>query len=404
MARTLTADRLAAEAGVRVDQIHRLVEVGVLTPSQQDAFGPKDVYRVQEALSYVDAGLSFDQLRQMLALGLWDFQVSEQYLREPAPASGRTFGEFTAANGLDRDRVNAAFAAFSLPAPEVGDRIRVDDEEMLRRLFDVWDSPSDPDAIIRAARLLGEAVRLVNEGWIALFRETVGRALTVPEATVSTVREALDRSVQAAELMPSIVTWLQQRELPHALRQSSVETLEQRLAEHGLAPRPPDRLPAIAFVDLSGFTATTESSGDQAAIRFASILRDRAEEAARAGEGRLMKLLGDGVMLFFPFFPLVEPAVVAAVRLVRRLGEEGLPAHAGVSSGPVVERDRDYFGHTVNLASRIAGVAAPGEVVVSEAVAGELGNGAFGLHALGPTAMKGLAAPIPLFRVSMPRS
>jgi class 3 adenylate cyclase len=401
MARKLTAHRLAVEAGAGVDQIHRLVEVGVLTPAREDVFGPKDVYRVQEALSYVDAGLSFQQLRQMVAMGLWDFQVSEQYLREPAPPSGLTFGEFVEANGLDPDRAKAVFAALSLPPPERDDPMRIDDEDVLRRLFEVWDTASDPDAIIRAARLLGEAVRLVNEGWIALFTETVGRTLTAPEATTATIREGLERSVRAAELMPSIVTWLQQRELPHALRQFNVETIELRLAEHGLAPHPPDRLPAIAFVDLSGYTATTERRGDEAAIRFASILRDRAEGEAGAGGGRLVKLLGDGAMLFFPS---AEPAVAASVRLIRRLGEEGLLAHAGVSSGPVVERDRDYFGHTVNLASRISSVAGPGEVLVTEVVAAELRDGAFGLHPLGPTAMKGLAAPISLFRVDMARA
>ena len=62
-------------------------------------------------------------------------------------------------------------------------------------------------------------------------------------------------------------------------------------------------------------------------------------------------------------------AVSAATELVRQLSDEvGIPAHAGISAGPVIQRDRDVFGRTVNLASRIAEQAGPGEVVASSTV------------------------------------
>ena len=71
-----------------------------------------------------------------------------------------------------------------------------------------------------------------------------------------------------------------------------------------------------------------------------------------------MKWLGDGVMFYFR-----EPrdAVLAAVEMVEVVGSQGLPpAHVGIHVGPVVFQEGDYFGRTVNLASRIAEYARPG--------------------------------------------
>ena len=65
-------------------------------------------------------------------------------------------------------------------------------------------------------------------------------------------------------------------------------------------------------------------------------------------------------------------AVRGALALVHLVRESDLPAaHAGVHVGPMIERDGDYFGRTVNLASRISGQAVPDQVLVSEEVAGQ---------------------------------
>ena len=85
-------------------------------------------------------------------------------------------------------------------------------------------------------------------------------------------------------------------------------------------------------------------------------------EAARGVDapwgGRLVKVLGDGVLLRFSE---AMPALEAALDLVETVEPRGsVAAHAGVHTGPVVERDLDVFGGTVNRASRIAAAAAGG--------------------------------------------
>ena len=98
-----------------------------------------------------------------------------------------------------------------------------------------------------------------------------------------------------------------------------------------------------------------------------------------------------------------KQGVLATLDLVATLDQRlGLHAHAGVSAGPVVERDRDLFGTTVNLASRIAGYAQPGEVLVNEAVVEAATNDALRFESAGETSLKGIPEPVPLFRAVSP--
>jgi class 3 adenylate cyclase len=90
-------------------------------------------------------------------------------------------------------------------------------------------------------------------------------------------------------------------------------------------------------------------------IVAATLLQRRADAIATHAGGRLVKLLGDGALLHFP---QAARSSAAAIELVDALSAEGtLSAHAGIHAGPVIERDLDVSGATVNLASRIAGVA-----------------------------------------------
>ena len=84
------------------------------------------------------------------------------------------------------------------------------------------------------------------------------------------------------------------------------------------------------------------------ALAFAQLVG----EVATEHRGSIVKLLGDGVLLHFP-----DPgdAVRASLDLVERAPAQGLPpTHIGVNAGPMLYDQGDYFGRTVNVASRIA--------------------------------------------------
>ncbi|HEY4726090.1 MAG TPA: adenylate/guanylate cyclase domain-containing protein, partial [Actinomycetota bacterium] len=88
-------------------------------------------------------------------------------------------------------------------------------------------------------------------------------------------------------------------------------------------------------------------------------------------------------------------AVEAALGMVRRVPEAGLPpAHVGVAAGPVVVQGGDYFGRTVNLASRVAAHAQAGQVLVTAPVAEAAATDGVTYSDLGELHLKGFTAPV----------
>jgi adenylate cyclase len=157
---------------------------------------------------------------------------------------------------------------------------------------------------------------------------------------------------------------------------------------------------AIAFTDLVGFTELTAELGDAYAL---SVLERQAQILGMVlpAEARLVKELGDGLMLWFP-----DPcaAIDALLRLRAALehpaGTIGEPLwlRIGVHWGTPAQRGNDLIGHDVNLAARIVDLAGPGELLASAPVAERLGDG-YTLDELGPVVMRGIRDPVRLFRV-----
>jgi class 3 adenylate cyclase len=154
--------------------------------------------------------------------------------------------------------------------------------------------------------------------------------------------------------------WLASSHLTRAIDEYSVMETERVLETSGFMPPRTTAQPAVAFVDLTGFTRLTEERGDEAAAAVALRLGELATEVVEVSGGRIVKLLGDGVLLRF-----ADPATAidGALALLDALPASGLPTgHAGVAAGPLIVRDNDVFGRTVNLASRIADVTPDGRL------------------------------------------
>jgi adenylate cyclase len=84
--------------------------------------------------------------------------------------------------------------------------------------------------------------------------------------------------------------------------------------------------------------------------------------------------------------------------MVDSVAEAGLPpAHVGLHAGPVIFQEGDYYGQTVNLASRIADFAGPGRVVVSQSVIDASGAAAVSYREIGPVELKGVTGPMLLY-------
>jgi class 3 adenylate cyclase len=122
------------------------------------------------------------------------------------------------------------------------------------------------------------------------------------------------------------------------------------------------------FTDLVGFTALTAERGDDHAADVALDFCVRARQISAARDGEVVKTLGDGVMLRTAD---ANAAVHIGLEIVDGLDEViGFPAvRVGMHTGPAVEREGDWYGATVNVASRLCTAAAGGEVLVSATTA-----------------------------------
>jgi len=199
-------------------------------------------------------------------------------------------------------------------------------------------------------------------------------------------------------LLPRVVPWLIQRYIEQIVTSGIADSFEEVLASRGLGPTPqPADPPAVVFVDISGYTNVTEQQGDAVAVRMATTLQQRAEQVAADHGGRVVKLLGDGAMMQFND---AAGGVRAATELVGALSSTlGTGVHAGVHAGPVIERDRDLFGSTVNLAARVSTAAGRGEVLVTEIITQLADLDAATFEEIDPACLKGVSTPVRLFRV-----
>ncbi len=153
---------------------------------------------------------------------------------------------------------------------------------------------------------------------------------------------------------------------------------------------------AVCFVDIAGFTALTETQGDEDAANIATKFADLTRAALSPGE-RLVKTIGDAVMV-------TSPSPSSAVSLVERLliRATGLPAlRAGLHYGRLVERDGDVFGATVNLAARVAAEAHPGEVLGTHPIAHAAEESGIPVIELGDVLMKNVKEPVALYSLGL---
>ena len=151
------------------------------------------------------------------------------------------------------------------------------------------------------------------------------------------------------------------------------------------------------FADLAGFTALTEAHGDAEAIEIATQFAARVRALLSEHHAEEIKTIGDEVMVRVPES---SEAVRLGIRITEKLAGHGKPpVRVGMHSGAAVRRDGDWFGATVNLASRVSEAARPGEVLITEGTRRELDEtSGFELIERGSRYFKNIPEPVPLHR------
>lgn len=201
-------------------------------------------------------------------------------------------------------------------------------------------------------------VGLIDRAWL----DEPGRHPVRTAPALDVVQRFLERSVERR---------------PSTLGSIGLNALQLLAYDHPASHGDPAPSPiAIVFTDFEGFTRFTARQGDEAARNMLADHHRFVGPIVRSRGGRVVKRLGDGLMLAFP---AAEAAVHCALDLVEVPAE--LRLRGGVHRGEAVVTADDLIGHDVNIAARVAAAARGGEVLATVAVrdaVGQLRGASFG--------------------------
>ena len=391
----LSVEELADLVPCATADVERLAELGLLSRDDDGLHPASDVHLVRLMAAFEEAGVSLEDVARGVQSGEFSFPLG-RFLPDPVPRPA-TFEELGARLGRSPELLRRLSRELGL-APAADDRIRAEDAEVLTLLVRTLDI-ADDEELSRFARLYGGTVqRLVSAGLqffdLAVRQRIDGYHLPMSE------RDTLiyDKATEYTTLVRTVVPWLQGRHREHAVLDYIVGVTEELMESSGIAPRHERQPPAIAFLDLTGYTELAEERGDEAAAATAACLADIVHSASTNHGGRPVKWLGDGVMFHFG-----DPAsaVVSGLELVEETERQvEMAARVGINAGAVVAQEGDYFGRTVNVASRIADYARPHEVLVSEETRRHAEEADVMFELIGDVPLKGVARAVRLHRVT----
>src|SRR3979490_511791 len=167
----------------------------------------------------------------------------------------------------------------------------------------------------------------------------------------------------------------------------------------------PRRLAAIVAGDIAGYSRLMELEEEGTHNRVKRIERDLIEPSIAEHHGRLVKTTGDGFIAIFDSpVEAVRCSIVIQQNLVGR--NASLPKHSwieyriGVNLGDVIIETDDVYGDGVNVASRLEGIADPGQVYISGGIYEQVKHKLVcGYESLGDRKVKNITDPVRVYRV-----
>src|SRR6266542_1915862 len=393
--RGVSAAQLADLAGVTEAEVDRLVVLGILVA--RDGAGPfvaVDAQKVRLATACERAGLPMEGIASAIRAGRLSFPFLEAApYRRWAVHSARTYRQVSEETGIPLEILGSALESMGFVRMAPDELVREDELEIVPLLERGLSSGLlDLAWLTRLGRAHVEGLRLVATVWGEAYQARFEGPVLASGADQRTAMElAAQLSVDFLPLVDPALLAIYRRQQELMWTEALVERIESELEAAGVLGRP-ERVPAMSFLDLVGYTRLTEERGDAAAAALAASLAVLVDRSSREHGGVPVKWLGDGVMVHYR-----DPAgaVRSALHLVEELPQAGLPpAHVGVAAGPVVVQGGDYFGRTVNLAARIAARAGAGQVLVSDSVVESVSPTGVSFVERGRLRFKGIARPV----------
>jgi adenylate cyclase len=264
----------------------------------------------------------------------------------------------------------------------VGDAtVAFTDEDLsaVRRLMQlVEDDVLDEELAVSVTRAMGHtAARLAEWQMDALVEHLVGVVGVPPEDAAQAAAEKL---AEHLDDLQSLLAFVWRRQLAAVAGRTLGATTGDGVT---------GRL-SVGFADLVSYTRLSQRLAERELASLVDHFQKRSADLIAGGHGRLVKTVGDEV-LFVADRP--EDAAAIGLDLAEAMRDDPLlpDVRVGIATGTVVTRLGDVFGSTVNLASRLTALAAPGNVLVDGDTAGALaGNDDFALDVERTRAVRGV--------------
>jgi class 3 adenylate cyclase len=390
--------KCAERAGVEPQYIVRLMDLGILGPEDADRFSSGDVRRVMMAKSLEDAGIPLRDVADAIQRGALslDFLDAASYERV-APLAAESFHQVTDRTGIPLELLMLIREAVGMAQPSPDDRLREDEMAIVRFIELQFAEGFRPAAIERVLRVQGDSTRRIADAEAAWWNTEVIEPVMTADGGPQGISNA-DLADRIAPAMEQAVLAMYRINQARAWTANVIDGFEALMAKAGIRSRL-ERLPAICFLDITGYTKLTQERGDDEAANLATMVARLVQRCSVRRGGKTIKWLGDGVMFYFD-----DPGqgVRAALEMVASLAEAGLPpAHVGLHAGPVLFQEGDYFGQTVNLSARIADFAQAGEVLVSRVAADASRSHELVFSDVGPVELKGVSGTVNLLRAQL---
>lgn len=164
-------------------------------------------------------------------------------------------------------------------------------------------------------------------------------------------------------------------------------------------------LAAVLIADVVGYSRLSQIDEEGTRARFQTDLNEVFQPSITEHHGRLVKTIGDGILVEFPSIVdalrcAVEIQQQKAKRNAAAPPEKRLDFRIGVNLGDIIVEGDDIHGDGVNIADRIQALAVPGGIAISgSAYDHTKGKLPIGFTSLGDQKVKNIAEPIRVFRV-----
>ncbi len=333
-------------------------------------------------------GVSLEELRGAVAAGRLVLLPVERAL---TGEGGRyTTREIAEQAGVGLEELQRANAALGVPNPDPDEKALGEmDLESAKRLRTFREFGLPEEETLQVARTIGMGTSRIAQA----NREVFLRNLVEPGDDEYELARRFEAGAKAmVPLLGPLLAYSLQRHLLEQIRADVIGAADLASGELSTASEI-----AVAFADLVDFTKLGERIPVEELGRVATRLEEMASEVARSPV-RLVKLIGDAAMLVSPEPQALAEAALSLVEAADAEGEDFPPLRAGLAFGAAVGQGGDYYGHPINLASRITEIARPASVLASEEAREAIGDG-FHYSFAGERSLKGIKGRVRLYRV-----